>query len=135
MVRILLFILLTLPVLAQKPVEETLDKALVNAKKGMYWALGNIPNKKSSASNDLIEQDKLISSVRLSKEINGIRIESTGYYEGTQVKLTIFKSSDMLLKEGWIKPDSVIAKETAIADSLKKAAKKKSSRVKSTSKD
>lgn len=112
-------------VYCQSSTEETLDRAFQNAKKGMYWALGNIPEKKSQADNDLIDQDRLLSSVRLFKEVNGIRIESTGYFETAEVKLTIFKSTDRLLQEGYLKPDTLVSKSPA-ADTEKKVTKKKS---------
>ncbi|MCU7495985.1 MAG: hypothetical protein HF314_17010 [Ignavibacteria bacterium] len=101
-------ILLILPTLsfAQSTTEENMDKAFQNAKKGIYWALSNIPEKKSSVSNDLIADDKLVASVRLEKEIFGIKIESTGVYESTEIKVRLFKSTDKLIQEGYLRPDT-----------------------------
>lgn len=117
-------LIVSTPLWAQSSIEEPLEKAFQNAKKGMYWALSNIPEKKAQADNDLIDQDKLLSTVKLSKEINGLRIESTGFFESTGVKLTIFRSTEWLLKEGYLRPDTVVVK----ADTLKqkKETKKRS---------
>ena len=105
--------------------ESVIDTAYFNAKRGIYWCLSNIPDKKTSIDNHLIASDKLISSVRLQKEINGFKIESTGYYSTAEVKITLFKSKDNLIKEGFIKPDTVLNNnKTGTA----KAGKKKKSK-------
>jgi hypothetical protein len=75
----------------------------MNAKKGVYWALSNIPGKKTKIENDLIANDKLYSSVKLQKEIGGVKIESTGFSESISVTITFYKSYDNLKKEGYIK--------------------------------
>jgi len=36
-----------------------IDYAYQNAKKGIYWALANIPEKKTKLESDLIADDKL----------------------------------------------------------------------------
>jgi hypothetical protein len=110
----MLFLLL-LPSLffAQSTTEENLEKAFQNAKKGVYWALSNIPVKKNSVSNDLIADDKLVASVRLEKEIFGIKIESTGLFETTEIKVKIFKSTDKLIEEGYLRPDTSATKPQA----------------------
>ena len=87
---------------AQTKNEESIDTAYQNAKKGVYWALQNIPEKKR-INNDLIADDKLYASVKLEKEINGIKIESTGYYLSNSVIINIYKSYDSLVKEGYLK--------------------------------
>jgi len=102
--------------------EEKFEFAFINAKKGIYWALNNLNEKKNSLKNDLINDDKLIASVSTSKEINGIKIESEGFYESVKVKITIFKSNESLLKEGYLKPDSLKSKSEIPA---KKGRKKK----------
>lgn len=88
---------------AQTKIEDEISPALMNAKKGVYWALSNIPGKKTKIENDLIANDKLYSSVKLQKEIGGIKIESTGFNESISVTITIYKSYDNLKKEGYIK--------------------------------
>ncbi|HEX2866713.1 MAG TPA: hypothetical protein VHO03_06705 [Ignavibacteriales bacterium] len=110
-----LLIMLLLPsfLLAQNATEENLDKAFQNAKKGIYWALSNIPQKKTSLSSDLIADDRLVASVRLEKEIYGIRIESTGIFETTEIKVTLFKSTDRLIEEGYLRPDTLETKPQA----------------------
>ena len=39
---------------AQSKTEDDMNLAYQNAKKGIYWALSNIPGKKETLSNDLI---------------------------------------------------------------------------------
>jgi hypothetical protein len=87
---------------AQAKNEEDINVAFQNAKKGVYWVLQNIPEKKR-LNNDLIADDKLYASVKLEKEINGIKIESTGYYLSNSVIINIYKSYDSLVKEGYLK--------------------------------
>ncbi len=88
---------------AQTKVNDDLEPAILNAKKGIFWALSNIPGKKAKIDNDLIANDKLASRVRLEKGIGGVKIESTGYSESISVTITLFKSYDNLKKEGYIK--------------------------------
>jgi hypothetical protein len=89
---------------AQSKTEDDMNLAYQNAKKGIYWALSNIPGKKATLSNDLIAEDKLYASVRFSKEINGIKVSSKGYHQTNIVEITIFKSYDSLKSEGYNVP-------------------------------
>ena len=50
-------------ILAQEKLEGDIDIAFQNAKKGVYWALSNIPIKKSRIENDLIAEDRLYAAV------------------------------------------------------------------------
>ena len=88
---------------AQANLESDIDMAIQNAKKGIYWALNNIPEKKSRLENDLIAEDKLFASVKLSKEINGIKIESIGFNDSYAVTIKLFRSEESLIKDGFIK--------------------------------
>lgn len=88
---------------AQNNVEQEIDKAFTNAKKGVYYALSNIPENKSRMSSELIEKDQLLARVKLSKEINGIKIESTGYNVSNEVTIKIYKSLKNLREEGYLK--------------------------------
>lgn len=88
---------------AQTKVDDDISPAFMNAKKGIYWALSNIPGKKMKIENDLIANDKLYASVKLEKEIGGVKIESTGFDASITVSITVFKSYDNLKKEGYIK--------------------------------
>ena len=87
----------------QAKTEEDIDIVYQNAKKGIYWALENIPDKKTKLETDLIVDDKLLASIKLEKEINGIKIESIGYYQSNSVPIKIYKSYDSLVKEGHLK--------------------------------
>jgi hypothetical protein len=89
---------------AQENLEENIDMAYQNAKKGIYWALSNIPIKKSRLENDLIAEDRLYSSVRLDKEVNGVKVVSKGFYQTNEVEIIIYKSYDSLKSEGYDVP-------------------------------
>lgn len=91
---------------AQSKTEDDMNLAYQNAKKGIYWALSNIPGKKATLSNDLIADDKLYASVKLSKEINGLKVSSKGFYQTNTVEITIFKSFESLKSEGYNVPSS-----------------------------
>ena len=90
--------------IAQEKTEGDVDRAYQNAKKGIYWALSNIPEKKSRLENDLIAEDRLYSSVRLDKEINGVKVVSKGFYHTNEVEIIIYKSYDSLRTEGYDVP-------------------------------
>ncbi len=83
-----------------------IDYAYQNAKKGIYWALSNIPEKKTKLDNKLIADDKLYAKVKLHKEVNGIKVESIGYYHSNEVRIQIYKSYNSLEKDGYLKKES-----------------------------
>ncbi len=102
-----LMAVLTVPVLlAQAKTDEDINLAYQNAKKGIYWALSNIPGKKATLDNDLIAEDKLYASVKISKEVNGVRVSTVGYYMTNKVEITIYKSYESLKAEGYNVPSS-----------------------------
>ncbi len=110
MIRILLlfiFILFSYSAFTQEKIESDIDYAYQNAKKGIYWALSNIPEKKTKIEKDLIADDRLYSEVKLYKEVNGVKIISTGYYHSNKVQITVYKSYDSLEKEGYVKLEKV----------------------------
>lgn len=100
---ILPFLFLTLNIYSQSKIEDDIEFTLVNAKKGVYWALSNIQGKKVKFEKSLIADDKLIAKVKVSKEINGVRIESTGYYQTDELTIILYLSRENLLKDGYIK--------------------------------
>ena len=100
-VSVLLVLLFGTSLFAQKGFEEKLDNAYLYAKKGVYFALENIPEKKSKLEKELINEDKIIAKVRLFKEVEGVKIESTGYYESNEVKVILYRSYQLLEKEGY----------------------------------
>ena len=91
---------------AQSKTEDDINLAYQNAKKGIYWALSNIPGKKATLDNDLIAEDKLYASVKISKEVQGVRVNSVGYYQTNQVEITIYKSYESLKVDGYNVPSS-----------------------------
>ncbi len=90
---------------AQAKIETDIDFAYQNAKKGIYWALSNIPEKKSKLEKDLIADDKLIASVKLEKEFNGVKVHSKGHYLTNTVEIVIYRSIDSLKKYGYLKEE------------------------------
>jgi hypothetical protein len=91
---------------AQSKTDGDIDVAYQNAKKGIYWALSNIPGKKATLDNDLIGEDKLYASVKISKEVSGVKVSSIGYNQTNMVEITIYKSYESLKAEGYNVPSS-----------------------------
>ena len=91
---------------AQTKTEDDMNVAYQNSKKGIYWALENIPGKKASLDNDLIGEDKLYASVKISKEVSGVKVSSIGYNQTNMVEITIYKSYESLKAEGYNVPSS-----------------------------
>ena len=89
---------------AQTKTDDDINVAYQNAKKGIYWALENIPGKKASLDNDLISEDKLYASVKINREVNGVKVVSKGFYLTNHVEITIYKSYDTLKSEGYNVP-------------------------------
>ena len=103
---IVIFLLVQFNSLAQTKTDGDIDLAYQNAKKGIYWALSNIPGKKATLDNELIAEDKLYATVKLSKEVNGVKVSSKGYYQTNQVEITIYKSYESLKSEGYNVPSA-----------------------------
>lgn len=87
---------------SQQKIEDDIEVAFQNAKKGIYYALSNIPSKKARMDGNLISNDILLASIKLSKEVNGVKVESTGYYHSNEVKIVVYKSNDSLIKDGYV---------------------------------
>lgn len=99
---ILFFAYFAFPILifSQNTYEKDMDYAIQNAKKGIYWASENVPESKGSLNKDIILENKLIASVKISKEIEGVCIESTGFYNTYEAALKIYVSYDSLKTKG-----------------------------------
>jgi len=95
--------------------EDELSLAFQHAKKGVYWGLSNLGGKKARSENKLISQDKLIAKIKVSKEVNGAIIESTGYNASSEVTIVVHRSYDSLLKDGYLDKNSELLKD-AIGD-------------------
>ena len=100
---ITLFTLFSTNSFAQEKIESDIDYAFQNAKKGIYWALSNIPQKKSKLESDLIADDRLYAHVKLTKEVNGVKIVSSGHYQTSKVTISIYRSNDSLEEYGYLK--------------------------------
>jgi hypothetical protein len=101
-----IFLTFQLVLNAQSKTDSDIDVAYQNAKKGIYWGLSNIPGKKSSLDNDLIGEDKLYASVKVEKEIQGVKVTSKGYFDTNEVEITIYRSYESLKAEGYNVPNS-----------------------------
>jgi hypothetical protein len=102
-----LFFFLFFPVFlySQQTLEQELDSALINAKKGIYWALANFNPDKNQLNKELIADNKLYSVVKLTKEIDGIKIESKGFFNSVEISVKVYRSDDYLQKEGYLKKE------------------------------
>ena len=105
---IILIIIIPALTAAQTKIDDEINTAYQNAKKGIYWALSNIPEQKNRLNNELVADDKLYCKVKLDKKINGVKIQSTGYFDTNQVTIIIYKSYDTLIEEGFIKKKTEI---------------------------
>lgn len=104
---LLLFLFLLTPVLGQtSSMEDEITTAHLNAKKGIQYGLKNLKDKRAKFDHKLIDKSKLISTVKVSKEINGVKVEATGYYLSTEVSIVIYRSYLDLVKDGYIKDAS-----------------------------
>lgn len=126
--KILIAIVVLIPVwfccsFAQSLKDSKIDSAYFNAKKGIYWCLSNLPDRKNNIENDLIINDKKIASVKTDKQVNGFKIISTGFFESYEVQIKLFKSNENLIKEGYMKSDSVQNAETEKDKSIRKKKK------------
>ena len=90
---------------------EDVDSAYQNAKKGILWGLSNIKAKKSRAENRLIANNTIIAQVKISKEINGVCIVSTGYLGSTEVSVTACRTLAELVQEGYLDKNSPLLKD------------------------
>lgn len=106
MKKLLLFYLVLFPFcfsLAQEQNEDEMSAAFSNSKKGVFWALENIPTTKLKLNHQLVSDNKLIADVKLEVEVNGIKIISIGYFNSTEVSVKVYKSVENLQKEGYLK--------------------------------
>jgi hypothetical protein len=103
--KLLFLFLLPFTITAQQSLEQELDSALINAKKGVYWALTNLDLNKSRISIDLIDDNKLYAAVRIDREYRGVKIVSTGFYDSIELSVKLYRSDDYLQKEGYIKEE------------------------------
>lgn len=100
---VLFIIIYSFSAYSQSIIEMEIDSLTINAKKGIYWGLMNIPIKKAKIEKSLISKDRVVAKVKVIKEVNGVKIESTGYHNTNEMTILIYRSSDSLIKEGYIK--------------------------------
>ena len=78
------------------------DSAYLNAMKGVYFALENIPERKNSISQDLITNNELVAKVKISKETGGVFVQSVGFYKTYKVTTEIYRDYKSLKDDGII---------------------------------
>ena len=93
------------------PKDDDVEAAYQNAKKGIYWGLSNLKVKKGKVEHKLIANDKLTAEVRVEKEINGVKVVSTGYSETTEVSVTTYRTFETLVNDGFIEKNFKWMKE------------------------
>lgn len=99
---LVLFFLIPLVLSAQASFSEDIETAYTNALKGVHYAIANIPERKNSISKELIDADQMVAKIKLSKEVGGVSVESTGHYNTYEVKITVRRDYESLQKEGLI---------------------------------
>lgn len=95
----------------QPKVEADIEITFQNAKKGIYWGLSNLPLKKVKIENDLIADDKLYAVVKVTKEVDGYKIESTGYHNSNELSIKIYRSNNSLTADGYLKEEKASANQ------------------------
>ncbi len=105
MLAILLFPVLLFGQSVENKLEakEKIDFAYINALKGVAFALENIPERKSSTSKDLIAENNLIATIKINKEVGGVVVQSSGFYNTYKVTVEVYRDYHSLLNEGIIK--------------------------------
>ena len=98
-----IFLILSGLAFGQADFNASIDSAYSHAKKGIYWAFANIPETKKSDSHDLIHNDKLVCEVKLYKEVEGVKVNVTGYFDTYTVTVNVYKSYNTLRAEGYLK--------------------------------
>jgi len=103
-----LFLILLLPFLfvgsamGQKGYSANVDSAYANSLKGIFYALENIPARKNSISKDLITKNRLTARIKVSKEIGGVFVQSTGFFNSYKVTSEIYRDYKSLKRDGLI---------------------------------
>ena len=82
--------------------KDKVDSAYVNAMKGVYFALENIPERKNSISKDLISDDELIAKVKISKGVKGVSVVATGFFNSYKITAEVYRDYKSLKDEGFI---------------------------------
>ena len=105
--KILIFLLLSITISGQQNFMADIDSAYSNARKGMFWAFSHIPESKKSISKSIISDNSQLAKIKLTKEVQGVKVVTTGYHKGAEVSFTVYKSYENLLKEGYIRKEDL----------------------------
>ena len=87
------------------------DSAYRNAQKGLQWGLSNIKAKKVRSENKLVAENNLIATVKIEKEINGVKVAAVGYSGSTEVSLTLYRTFAALVLEGYLDKNSPMLRD------------------------
>lgn len=93
-----LILILVLPLLSFIPGQvqddnEDIQIAFTNAMKGVYWAQENISPKRETTFKEIIVNNKKICTVKVYKQVGGLKIISEGYEGSTKVEITTYRST------------------------------------------
>lgn len=92
-----LTLILILPLLAFLPGQiqdenEDIQIAFNGAMKGVYWAQENVSSKREVTFKDIVVNNKKICTVKIYKQVGGLKIISEGYEGSTKVEITTYRS-------------------------------------------
>jgi hypothetical protein len=102
---VLIFVLASILIGTAKGQEQfrlSIDSAYTNSLRGIFYALENIPERKNSISKDLIRKNRLTARIKISKEIGGVFVQSTGFFDTYKVTTEIYRDYKSLKTEGLI---------------------------------
>ena len=91
-------IVLVLPLLSFIPGQvqddnEDIQIAFNGAMKGIYWAQENVSPKREVTFKDIVFNNKKICTVKVYKQVGGLKIISEGYEGSTKVEITTYRST------------------------------------------
>ncbi|MBU2445074.1 MAG: hypothetical protein KJ666_05810 [Bacteroidetes bacterium] len=73
--------------------KEDIQIAFTSAMKGVYWAQENVSPKRETMFKDIIVNNKKICTVKIYKQVGGLKIISEGYEGSTKVEITTYRST------------------------------------------
>jgi len=105
--KILLLVLFPILMFGQTITNESsfktkVDSAYLNAMKGVFFALENIPERKNSISKDLITDNELVAKIKIGKGAGGVYVQSVGFYKTYKVTTEIYRDYKSLKNDGVI---------------------------------
>ncbi len=96
---------------SEKPKFSDVDSAYKNAQKGLQWGLANIKAKKVRSENKLVADNNLIATVKIEKEINGVKLAAFGFCGSTEISLILYRTFAALVQEGYLDKNSSMLRD------------------------